>query len=135
LPILRGAVSKGQLISVPSMESTLEYAHILPAKGNSKKPVIAKFFDRGIRDAVFTNKKEFAPRNQSRSAERPGSYIFPFFEDLTKLNFNKMRAIAAHEKVAACWSSRGALKFKQNDSEVVKSVRNILDPIDKIINS
>jgi hypothetical protein len=118
LPILNGAVANGTLSSVPSMESTLEYAHILPAKGNSKKPVIAKFFDRGIRDAVFTNKKQFAPRNQSRNTERPGSYIYPFFEDLTKLNFNKMRAIAAHEKVAACWSSRGSLKFKLNDSEL-----------------
>jgi hypothetical protein len=138
-PILQGAVDKGDLPVLPSAVDTIEYAHILPAKDGAKKPVIVRFRDRMIRDVVFANKREHAPRSRSnsqrqrRTDDRPGGYLYPFFEDLTKLNFAKMRAIANHESVSACWSSRGQLKFKLNNSENVKSVRNVLDSVENII--
>jgi hypothetical protein len=133
LPIFRGAVANGDLPSIPPIENTMEMAHILPAKGDAKKPVIVRFFEREIRDIIFRNKKEFAPRGKPSHTGQPGRYLFPFFEDLTKINFSKMRAIAAHEGVAACWSSRGNIKYKLKDSESVKSVRNVFDPIEKIL--
>jgi hypothetical protein len=138
-PILQGAVDNGGLPALPTAVDTIEYAHILPAKDGAKKPVIVRFRDRMIRDAVFANKREHAPRSggnshrQRRTDDRPGGYLYPFFEDLTKLNFAKMRAIANHESVSACWSSRGQLKYKLNNSDTVKSVRNVLDTVEKII--
>jgi hypothetical protein len=135
LPIFKGAVEKGDLPAIPPLENTLEIAHILPAKGDAKKPVIARFFEREIRDVVFRNKKEFAPRGMPSRAGQPGRYVFPFFEDLTKINFAKMRAIAAHEKVSACWSSRGSLKYKLNGSDSIRSVHNVFDSIENILNS
>jgi hypothetical protein len=138
-PILQGAVDNRGLPALPSAVDTIEYAHILPAKDGAKKPVIVRFRDRMIRDAVFANKREHEPRSggnsqrQRRADDRPGGYLYPFFEDLTKLNFAKMRAIANHESVSACWSSRGQLKYKLHDSDTVKSVRNVLDTVEKII--
>jgi hypothetical protein len=133
-PILSGAAANGKIPSVPTMGNTIEYAHILPAKDGKPKPVIVRFRDRGVRDAVFANKRDCAPRSPARGADRPGGYLFPFFEDLTKINFAKMRAISAHDRVAACWSSRGTLKFKLVDCDSVKTVKNVFDPIEKIIN-
>jgi hypothetical protein len=133
LPIFRGAVQRGDLDAVPPLERTLEYAHILPARGEGPKPVIARFFDRDLRDIVFRGKKDFAPRSQPSTPDRPGRYCFPFFEDLTKTSFAKMRAIAGHEMVAACWSSRGVLRFKLKDSEQVRTVQNVLDSVENII--
>jgi hypothetical protein len=133
LPIFRGAVEKGDLPSIPPLENTLEIAHILPARGDAKKPVIARFFEREVRDIIFRNKKEFAPRGRPSNSGQPGRYLYSFFEDLTKTNFAKMRAIAAHESVAACWSSRGNLKFKLKDSESVMSVHNVFDSVENIL--
>jgi hypothetical protein len=133
LPIFKGAVAKGDMMNIPPVENILENAHILPVKGDGKKPVIVRFFEREVRDIVFRNKKEHAPRGRPAHAGQPGRYLFPFFEDLTKTNFAKMRAIAAHESVAACWSSRGNLKYKLKDSEAVRSVHNVFDPIEKIL--
>ena len=54
LPILRGAVDKGLLQSVPTCEQLLETAHILPAKNDSKpKPIIARFYSRNLRALMF----------------------------------------------------------------------------------
>jgi hypothetical protein len=133
LPILRGAVQRGDLDSVPPLEKTLEYAHILPSKGEGHKPVIARFVDRDLRDIVFRGKKDFAPRSQPSTPDRPGRYCFPFFEDLTRTTFAKMRAIAGHDLVAACWSSRGVLRFKLKDSEQIRTVHNVLDTVENII--
>ena len=109
-PILAGAVDCGDLRDVPPANQLLEAVHVLPAK-DGIKPILARFQLRDMRSLVFKHKKEFAPREQPITAERPGRYIFPFFEDLTVITFKKMRAIAAHPEVAACWSSRGQLRF------------------------
>ena len=132
-PILQGAVVQGDLSDVPPVEQVLEAAHVLPARDARTKPVIARFFIRDIRGLVFKHKKDFASREEATSADRPGRYVYPFFEDLTKVNFTKMREIATHPTVAACWSSRGQLRYKLKDSQEVKKVRCVLDTVDEIL--
>ena len=133
LPILAAAVESGDLPSVPRVEDLLEAAHVLPARDNKAKPVIARFFIRDMRSLVFPYKKDFAPREESGSADGPGRYLYPFFEDLTSVNFKKMRAIADHPTVEACWSSRGQLRYKLKGSPAVKKVGNVLDTVDIIL--
>ena len=86
-----------------------------------------------MRNLVFKHKKEFAPREQSSTPDRPGRYTFPFFEDLTAVTFKKMRAIADHPEVAACWSNRGQLRFKLMNCETVRKVSNVLDTVENIV--
>ena len=131
-PILAGAVKSGDLLDVPPAIQLLETVHVLPAK-DGIKPILARFLLRDMRSLVFKHKKEFAPRERALTAERPGRYIFPFFEDLTVTTFKKMRAIATHPEVAACWSSRGQLRFKLKGSEAVKKVSNVLDTVENIV--
>ena len=133
LPILQGAVEQGDLTDVPPVEKVLEAANMLPARDAKTKPVIARFFIRDIRSLVFRHKKDFAPREVDVSADKPGRYVYPFFEDLTKMNFTKMRDIAAHPTVAACWSSRGQLRYKLKDSQTVKKVGCVMDTVDQIL--
>ena len=133
LPILQGAVEQGDLTDVPPVEKVLEAAHVLPARDAKTKPVIARFFIRDIRSLVFRHKKDFAPREVDVAADKPGRYVYPFFEDLTKMNFTKMRDIAAHPTVAACWSSRGQLRYKLKDSQTVKKVGCVMDTVDQIL--
>ena len=143
LPILTAAVDNGDLHSVPRVDDLLEAAHILPARDNKAKPVIARFFTRDMRSLVFRFKKEFAPRvreepglladDRRPAADSPGRYRYPFFEDLTSVNFKKMRAIADHQSVEACWSSRGQLRYKLKGSTLVKKVANVLDTVENIL--
>ena len=96
-----------------------------------------------MRSLVFRFKKEFAPRvreepglladDQRPAADSPGRYRYPFFEDLTSVNFKKMRAIADHQSVEACWSSRGQLRYKLKGSTLVKKVANVLDTVENIL--
>lgn len=134
-PILQGAVECGDLDEIPAMEKVLEHAHILPAKDRQSKPIIARFTGREYRALVFKHKKAYAPREASAGAsrERPGRYKYPLFEDLTKVTFGKMRAIASHPRVEACWSSGGQLRFKIKDSTYVHKVRSVLDSVEDII--
>jgi hypothetical protein len=140
LPILQGAVEEGDLSDIPPVERLIEHAHILPTREKDKvKPIIARFYSRDMRGLIFKHKRAYAPRDQpspSRAAsgrEERGRVRFSIFEDLTKMNFTKMRAIASHESVEACWSTGGQLRFKMMDSDAIKKVKNILDPVEKII--
>jgi hypothetical protein len=135
-PILAGAVEHGDLESVPEATEVIEHAHVLP--GNAKhvsKPVIARFFVRNIRSLVFKHKREYAPRDRSQvlRSGAPGRNLYSIFEDLTKMNFNKMRELADHPQVGACWTIGGQIKYKLVNSERVRSVKNILDTADKIL--
>ena len=134
LPILQGAVEQGDLTDVPPVERVLEAAHVLPAARDAKtKPIIARFFIRDIRGLIFKHKRDFAPREEATTADRPGRYVYPFFEDLTKLTFTKMREIAAHPTVGACWSSRSHLCYKLMDNPTVKKVSCVMDTVDEIL--
>jgi hypothetical protein len=55
------------------------------------------------------------------------------FEDLTSTNFKKMRALASDDRIAACWSTGGQLRFRLLDDPTIRKVSCVFDPIDKII--
>ena len=132
LPILNGAVDSGDLEEVPTVDSLLENAHVLPSK-DGPKPVIVRFFVRGMKGLVFRHRKEFAPKAAPTTADRPGRYLYPFYEDLTRLTFTKMRAIKAHPDVESCWSVGGQLRFKLKGSIIVKKVANVTDSVENIV--
>jgi len=137
-PILRGAVEKGLLRTIPTVDQILETAHVLPAKPNTAAPIICRFFSRNTRALIFRLKKEYADRllgttGNSQHSRGNGKLRYPIYEDLTRTNFFKMRAIAQHEAVHSCWSVSGSLRFKLNGENRIRKVKNILDSVDKII--
>jgi hypothetical protein len=159
LPILRGAVERKLISTVPPIEQLLELAHVLPGKAGQPKPVIMRFLNRNVKEVVFKMKKFYAPREESRSGggasqgasggepagsgggvgegggfEGRGKYLFPLYEDLTRGTFQKMRAIANDSRVKSCWSVKGQIKFvlHRNLNEV-KRVNSLLDPHDDIL--
>lgn len=142
-PILEGAVSKGRLQSLPTADQVLEVAHVLPGKPGHPKPIIMRFYNRNLRNLVFQLKKEFATKEspepgrrgvgEGGRSERQGRIRYPLYEDLTKTNLAKMRAIAQDERVQACWTVSGQIRFRLQDSNEVKRVNSIHDPLDKIL--
>jgi hypothetical protein len=135
----RGAHQKGAIESIPSLRETIETAHILPGKPNSPKPIIARFTSRHIKQTLFTFKKDFSPKILSPSPSTPSTsrgprMQFPFYEDLTRDNFLKMKALAADQRVTACWSVGGQLRFRLSTSpEIVHRVKSVYDSVDAII--
>jgi len=140
LPIFQGAVDNGMMPNIPTCDQVLEMAHILPCKPGSTPPIIARFFSRNIKALVFKLKRDFAPRTaHSRAANQnnrssPAPFAHPFYEDLTRYNFSKMRDIARDERVQSCWSVAGQLRFKLKGEDQVVKVKCIYDPVDTIIN-
>ena len=70
------------------------------------------------------------------------------YDDLTRINFKKMKAIGDDKGVDQCWSTNGQIKFKLVDqcwsincqikfklvgSATVKTVKQVFDSIDNII--
>jgi hypothetical protein len=132
LPILEGAVAAGDLREVPpNADSVLERAHVLRAKEGVAKPVIARFYERDLRALVFKHKRAHAPKHTSGPMK--DRFKFQLFEDLTGTNFKKMRALAADDRVAACWTAGGQIRFRLQDDATIRRVSNVFDPIDKII--
>jgi regulator of replication initiation timing len=144
-PILAGAVQKGLLSEIPSAEEVLERAHILPTKKDGAKPIIARFYCREIRALIFKLKKEFAPKEDNAatmttrrqgSDQRPRArFLYQVFDDLTRANFSKMRAISDDSRVDQCWAVNGQLRFKLVNSQEVKKVTSIYDSIEEILQS
>ena len=132
LPILNGAVNNGDLEEVPTVDSLLENAHVLPSK-DGPKPVIARFFVRSMKGLMFRHRQEYAPKAEPTTADCPGRYLYPFYEDLTRLTFTKMRTIKAHPDVESCWSVGGQLRFKLKGSPIVKKVANVTDSVENIV--
>jgi hypothetical protein len=136
LPFLAISYScEGDLPCVPPVEAILETAHVLPGKANQAKPIICRFTNRDIKATIFKHKKEFAPREigGSRPHGRASRYLYLFFDDLKRTNFSKMRALAADERVSACWTSNGVIKYKLVDSQEIKKVSCVFDSVDKIL--
>jgi hypothetical protein len=132
VPILTGAVEKGEITSVPSCDNLMEIAHILPGKG-TKKPIIVRFFSRYWRSLLFKNRKDFAPREAAAGGDRPGRMKYPFYEDLTRATFKQLKTIQADERVTAAWTVSGIIRFKVDGDDRVHKVSNIYDTIDDII--
>ncbi len=137
LPIFRGAVQTGQLNSIPNVEQVLETAHILPAKPDTIPAVICRFYSRNIRALVFRLKKDFAPRldadRQYSQGQHPGKFAYSIFEDLTRLNFAKLRALSQHDKVHACWSVNGSLRYRLKDSDAIVRVKSVMCSVEDIL--
>lgn len=139
-PILVGAVAKNILPHVPSCSEILERAHTLPAKNGGTKSIIARFYCRDMRALIFQLKKEFAPREPtgapataSQPKQRPARFLYQIFDDLTRANFLKMKAMGDDKRVDQCWSSNGHLKYRLAGQTEVKSVWNAFDPVDVIL--
>jgi hypothetical protein len=131
-PILEGATAAGDLHEVPPhANAVLERAHVLRAKEGTTKPVIARFFSRDLRALIFKHKKTFAPKHAA--GPHKDRYKFQVFEDLTSTNFKKMKALAADDRVAACWSAGGQLRYRLLDDPTVRKVSCVFESIDKII--
>jgi uncharacterized protein YoxC len=155
LPILQGAHNEGTIRRIPDAEELLEAAHVLPGKPGDNKPIIARFYNRYLRSVCLRLKKVYATKTAKMSSRQPGGtgavvtsgggagagvgseergwVTFPFFEDLTALNFKKMRAIAQDPRVLSCWSVNGQLRFRLNDSTIIKKVSSVLENIDVIV--
>jgi len=141
-PILEGAVRSGRLSAVPPALQVLEVAHVLPGKPGLPRPIIMRFFNRNIRSLCFQFKKEHAPREpEQRGAggssqedpSRRGRFMYPLYDDLTKPTLMKMRAISQDDRVQACWTVNGWIHYRLKDSESVRKVVSIQDPLDVIL--
>ena len=142
-PILKGAVERELLTSVPPVEKLLETTHILPSKSDKCPPIIARFYTRNIRSLIFQLKKDFAPRlppqkQQPRVAQPStkvslGKFAFPIYEDLTRANFSMMRELSDHEDVLSCWSVAGSLRFRLKNETVVRKVKSVFDSVESIL--
>jgi hypothetical protein len=138
LPILEGAHAEGHIPAIPPCMELLETAHILPARQNSIPPIICCFFNRNWRALIFKCKRKHAPRHapEATSRNKPstargqalGRFLYPIYEDLTRPNFFKFRAISAREDVEACWTINGQIKYKLRGDTAIKRVTKIFDP-------
>jgi hypothetical protein len=155
LPILNGAKNARQLRTIPSADQLLEVAHVLPGKPGSPKPIIMRFYSRTLKAVCFRFRREFAPREPKtgrpatrsgsgqesdgavgggeRNGENRGRYAFPLYEDLTRTNLAKLKAISADSRTQSCWSINGIIKFKLVNSNEIRKVGNILDSLDTIL--
>jgi hypothetical protein len=95
-PILRGALAKKLISSIPSPHFIMETAHILPAKPDT---LIVRFYTRIIRNMLFRIKHDVEPkapassravtRREPRTLEADTYlYLYTFFGDLTCINFD-----------------------------------------------
>ena len=144
LPILKGAVEKGDIPVVPTCYELLEMAHILPGKKGDKKPIIARFYSRYMRSLIFRYRKDFAPREtqtatrasgaeQSGSGSRPPRMRYSFFEDLTRGTYAKLQEIKSVPEVQSAWTVSGTIRFKVKDSETVYKVSSLTDSVASIM--
>jgi len=139
-PILEGAVRSGRLAAVPPALQVLEVAHVLPGKPGLPRPIIMRFFNRNIRSICFQFKREFAPREEeqrgargSSEDSRKGRFLYPLYDDLTKPTLLKMRAISQDDRVQACWTVNGRIHFRLKESDAVRKVVSIMDPLEEIL--
>lgn len=151
LPMLEGAHETGRLREIPTADQVLEVAHVLPGKAGQPKPIIMRFYNRNLRNLIFQMKRDFATREgpsgggarNGRSggggdgaqvgSAGGGRFMYPLYDDLTQANLAKMRAISQDDRVQACWTVGGQIKFKLKNSDAVKKVSSIFDDLDVIL--
>lgn len=138
LPILRGASGKKRLKGVPSKDRLILSAHPLPGRDGKPPPIICRLLNGYYRTIILQCQKEFGRRSESpnpRDTSRPPPLCHPIFEDTTSELYRFKQRLAAHEGVAAAWIAGGAVRFKLVNSDTVKKVRNIFEPIEDIVAS
>ncbi len=140
LPILQGARDRKLIHTIPSAEELLETAHILPSKPGTVPPIICRFFTRNLRTLMFRLKRDCAPRETpeepagTRSERsKPGRYLNPFYEDLTRPNFNKFRALSQHDSVQSCWTVNGSIRYKLKGDETIRKVKSVYASVEDIL--
>lgn len=89
---------------------------------------------------MFKLKKEFSPwattttaTASSEPAQRRAKLAHPFFEDLTRATFLKMRALAQDNRVLASWTVAGNIRFRLHGETNIRRVKSIFDDVEKII--
>jgi hypothetical protein len=136
-PILEGALAKKEITSIPSCESLLETAHILPGKGPNK-PVIARFFSRYWKGLIFKYRRDHAPRENTTASgtrggqAKPARMKHPFFEHLTSATFRQLKSIQSCQEVLSVWTVGGVIKFKLKDSDTIYKVSTIFDTVESL---
>ena len=137
IPILEGAIAEKEIDSIPSRESLLETAHILPGKGTNK-PIIARFHSRYWRSLIFRYRKKYAPRedpdssNTKRREERAGRMKFSFFEDLTRETFKQLQDVKASQDISSAWTISGAIRFTMQNNDNIFRVTSLLDTVQSL---
>ena len=135
LPMLQGAMTKGLLQSIPPCELLLETAHILPGNNSKPWPIIARFYSHNMQAMMFQLNKEFAPKaeNSPSSQLRTPRLKYPFYEDLTKINFKMLRALADDSRTGAVWSIGRVIRYKLANGTDFKKVGDVFADIDDIL--
>ena len=137
-PILEGAVENEEIPAVPKCDDLLEMAHILPAKKDSNKPVIVRFYSRFMRSLVFRYRKNFAPREEKTAGPSGGAVKAPkmkysFFEDLSKETYAKLTEIKREPEVQSAWTVSGSIRFKTKNSEQIYKVQSLSESFADIV--
>lgn len=145
-PILTGAVTEGRLKTLPPRERLITSAHFLPGKDNKPKPIIVRLQNGVYRSIILQSQRKYGVRSDQpqhrsatrstqppRDAARPAPLLHPVFEDSTAEMYRFKQMLAGRDDVAAAWIAGGSIRYKLVDSEVVKKVRSIYDPIESII--
>lgn len=102
-PILELAVESGELDRVPELLGTIEYSHILPAKGTSVNPVIVRLQSRILRSLLFKYKARYYKSHPEVKSS--------IYEDLTVANYKLLKSRQDDPTVLRAWTSSGRVKF------------------------
>jgi len=129
LPIFQGLVQNGKRSTVPTAEQLIEMCHVLPGREDRPRPIICRLHSRFHKTEIMLNKREYLPKvgvSESGAAARGGKpppLKYVVVDDLTRLNYVKMRELAADERVLACWSVGGQLRLRLRDNPGSRSSR------------
>jgi hypothetical protein len=140
VPILEGAKESKEIVNIPSCDSLLETAHILPGKGPNK-PIIARFFSRYWRGVIFRYRRNYCPKaetsssanTRSNAASASSRPAYSIFEDLTSNTFRQLKEFKKDERVQSVWTVNGIIKFKLSNSDIIHKVSSIHETIDDIL--
>ncbi len=132
-PILVGAREDGAIRSIPECEQLLETAHVLPGRPGASKPIIVRFHKRVHKTLCFRYRKDFAPTASVNADPDRQRQLYPFYDDLTKPAAHKLSELQADPRVQSCWSINGQIRFKLKNTEAVKKVKSVFDPIETIL--
>ena len=107
-PILSIAVAEGVLPEVPPMWQVFEMAHSIPKKpgksqDKSVAQVIIRFQSRLIHQLVFKYKKQFLNESGLKN-------VF-LSEDLTKVNYDKLREVKSKQDTKSAWTLGGRIYY------------------------
>ena len=132
LPILTYAKNNGHIKAIPPLQDTIEVAHILPGQ-KTHKPILCRFKQLAIKQTILHNKKEAAPRGPGRG-DKPGPFLFPMFEDVTRDSYLLMKKLSADERVQASWFAGGSVRYRLTSSDTIRRVHHIFGPYEDLFN-